>query len=623
MIYFDSRDERYRSPFGAVSAGTAVRFCICLPRQLGCQGAKLVVDSEALITAEYPMGWREQEGPDREWWEISFTPKTPAIYFYHFRLDTREGVRYLCRAAGDKSGVAVLSHQLIDSYQLTCYAADFTTPDWLVGGIMYQIFPDRFAYSGKPKPNVPGDRILRHDWGGQPVWEPDAQGRVRNNDYFMGDLKGIEQHLDRLEELQVTCLYLNPIFEAHSNHRYDTADYETIDPLLGDEEDFASLCHAARQRGIRIILDGVFSHTGADSKYFNKERRYPTTGAYNSPASPYYSWYRFEHWPDRYAGWWNFDTLPEVDEMNESYLAYITGPGGIAQYWLAAGASGWRLDVADELPDGFLEKLRQAVKSENPDAVIIGEVWEDASNKLSYGHLRRYLLGGQLDSVMNYPFRCSILDFITLGGSDRFFHTVMDILENYPPQVVRILMNIIGTHDTERAITALAGEYSAGRGRRWQASQRLSPEQYRLGVKRMKLASVLQYCLPGVPCIYYGDEAGMEGYRDPFCRGCYPWGQENQELLDWYRQLGRLRRSSPALREGTLIRCPAPEGVVAFERRDGQAVLLCAVNRDETEHTMALPDHWQGHSVQLGEGMIRQNLLILPPYSCAVLTGNL
>lgn len=613
---FQSRDLRYRSPFGAVAEGTAVHFRICLPRLLGCHEARLHMEADGQLSQESGMFWCGMEGADHEWWECHYTPTAAGLYFYRFTLETASGTRFLTR---QPDGSAALAGGDGPHWQLTCYASDFETPDWLAGGVLYQIFPDRFARSGESKEQVPVDRVLRDDWGGQPVWRPDEQGRVRNNDYFQGDLRGIEQRLDRLADLGVTCLYLNPIFEAHSNHRYDTADYERIDPLLGTEEDFRSLCRTAAQLGIRVMLDGVFSHTGADSRYFNREGRYVSEGAYQSLASPFASWYHFQDWPRRYSGWWGFDTLPEVEETADSFRGYINGPGGIVQRWLDAGASGWRLDVADELPDTFLDELRAAAKAKNPEALVLGEVWEDASNKQSYGHRRRYLLGRQLDSVMNYPFRDAILGFLIVGRSDDFFNRVLTILENYPPQVLRLLMNHIGTHDTERALTVLAGEPSNGRGRDWQAIHTLSSEQRQLGLRRMRLAAALQYCLPGVPCIYYGDEAGMEGYRDPFNRGCYPWGREDTALLQWYRRLGQMRRYSPALREGGFLRLPAVEGIVCFERRDGDRALLCAVNREEGEHTVQLPPAWRSRTVNLGGGWIEGSTLHLPPLDCAIL----
>lgn len=610
---FDSRQREYRSPFGAVAERTEVYFRICLPRCWGCHAAYLLMERDGCLPRQMGMFWAGMAGEDHEYWDVRYTPTTAGIYWYGFQLELALGTGWLVRRPdGTAEYTYTTSHP---RWQLTCYEAGFTTPDWLAGGILYQVFPDRFAASGTPKADVPADRVMHERWDEEIVWQPDACGRVRNNDFFGGDLKGIEEKLDYLQSLGVTCLYLNPIFESHSNHRYDTADYSRIDPLLGTRQDFESLTAAARQRGMRVVLDGVFSHTGADSVYFNRERRYPGQGAYNSPHSPYYSWYSFRSWPGDYHSWWGFDTLPEVDELSPAFMEYINGREGITARWLQAGASGWRLDVADELPDEFLEEFRRRVKETDPDALIMGEVWEDASNKESYGHRRRYLLGRQLDSVMNYPFRQAILQFVVDGGSTGFFNRVMDVVENYPPQVLRLLMNHIGTHDTERALTLLAGEPSRGRGRSWQAQQSLSPEQRQCGLSRLRLAALLQFALPGVPCIYYGDEAGMEGYKDPFNRRTYPWGRRDEDLLMWYRRLGHCRRQCPALVQGEMLPLPTGEDVVCFVRRAEQSVLLCAVNRSLVPQRVEVPESLRDLKPVLGGVHWEDGALYIAPLS--------
>lgn len=614
---FISRDTRYRSPFGAVEQGCEVTFRICLPREWACTAAWFVHREES--TAQWDgMFWAEKEGNDREWWVCRYTPPRAGIYWYRFAIDTKCGRRFLvCQP--DSS--ATLSQDEGAEWQLTCYEKDFTTPEWLVGGLMYQVFPDRFAKAGTPETEVPTDRVLRTDWGGQPQWRADADGVVRNNDFFGGNLQGIQKALPHLKRLGVTCLYLNPIFEAHSNHRYDTANYGKIDPLLGTEEDFKQLTAAASGLGIRVMLDGVFSHTGADSVYFNKKGRYKAIGACQSPESPYASWYQFSKWPMEYAAWWGYDTLPEVDELNPSFLEYILGKEGIARKWLKAGAAGWRLDVADELPDEFLERLRTAVKETDSEAIILGEVWEDASNnKDSYGNLRRFLLGKELDSVMNYPFRQAIIHYFCGGSATNFFNMIESVLENYPPQVVRVLMNSLGTHDTERILTVLAGEPLNGRDRDWQAATKLSPEQRKRGITLLKLAAMVQYTLPGVPSLYYGDEVGLEGYRDPFNRGCFLWEEQNSELVSWFERLGAVRASCTALREGTF--CPIyKEGrVVVFERRMSEEVLCCAVNPTEERVQVQLkPENWEK---RIGDGEIDGQNLYLNPFSGVILVTN-
>ena len=388
-----------------------------------------------------------------------------------------------------------------------------------------------------------------------------------------------------------------------------------MDPLLGTEEDFSSLCAAAKKLGIRVVIDGVFSHTGSDSVYFNREGRYPTPGAYRSQESPYYPWYTFHPWPDSYDCWWNFDTLPNVKETDPSYNTYINGEEGIVRKWLRAGASGWRLDVADELPDAFLDQLTAAAKKEKPDALVLGEVWEDASNKTAYGIRRRYLLGKQLDTVMNYPFRDAILGFLLGNDPKQFAETVESICENYPPPCLRLLMNHIGTHDTERALTILGGEPAGNRGREWQAAQTLSADQRDTGLKRLRLASLLQYLLPGVPCLYYGDEAGMEGYRDPFNRACYPWGKEGKNLLQWYQGLGQLRAQEKEILGKGMYRTLYAEGnLLAFERflftREGRHSLTVIVNRsNRPQSILGTPLDLAGGTLLLGEALGTVNVL--------------
>lgn len=621
---FHSRNPKYRAPTGAVEAGAPVHFRITLPRELSCSAARLIMEREGDPAIIQDMFWCGMNGDNREWWECDFTPEEPGLYFYQFEARTCRGVQRLSRG---ERGWAVFGGTW--RWQLTVYQAGFETPSWLEGGVMYQIFPDRFFKSDQEKAGLPAGRTYHQDWYEQPDWRPNQQGRVTNSDFFGGDLRGIAEKLPYLKSLGVTCLYLNPVFESHSNHRYDTADYSKIDPLLGTEEDFTALCQAAADLNIQVLIDGVFSHTGSDSVYFNREGRYESAGAYNSPESPYYPWYNFQNWPDQYESWWGFDTLPNVNETDESYNAFINGEDGIVRRWLRAGASGWRLDVADELPDLFIDKLSAAAKAEDSEALVLGEVWEDASNKAAYGVRRRYLLGGQLDSVMNYPFRDAIFAFLLGGDPKAFAEAVENIVENYPPQCLRLLMNHIGTHDTERALTVLGGEPAGSRGREWQSGQTLNQRQRETGVARLKLAAILQYLLPGVPCLYYGDEAGLEGYRDPFNRACYPWGREDKELLDWYRALGAMRAEQKSILARGGYRTLRAEGNLLVMERYRLSVredldqvfrdsLLLVVNRSERPQSiMGLKLNLAGGQLLLGEPL--GAVSVLRPYGCTLL----
>ena len=612
FIPYNSRLSYHKSRFGAVREGEEITFRIVMPRSFCCTGASLVLTGDS---GEYhccPMSWERMEGEHEEWWKVDFTPEKSGLYWYHFSVRRDDGESIITRFDGGNGRISPDGAK----FQLTVYSKDFSTPDWIKGSVIYQIFPDRFASSGTKKRNIPSERVLRSDWGGAPMWEPDSEGRITKYDFFGGDFKGIEQKLDYIKSLGVGCIYLNPIFEAHSNHRYDTADYEKVDPLLGTEKQFSDLCKSAEKKGIKIILDGVFSHTGSDSIYFNKEKRYDSVGAYNSTQSPYYGWYKFRNFPDDYESWWGVDILPEIDEENDGYIEYMAGENGILRKWLRAGASGWRLDVADELPDKFLDALRNAVKSENKDAYILGEVWEDASNKISYGKRRPYLLGGQLDSVMNYPFADCLIDFAISANAEGFNDKIAEICENYPKDALDCLMNHIGTHDTCRVLNRLAtfGNYRNGCNGRYQGG--LDDEQRNIGKKLLRLVAAMQFTLPGVPCIYYGDEAGAEGGEDPFNRGCYPWGNEDNELIEYYRILGKIRAEHPVFKDGDFVPVSSTLGCVAYERQGRDERIMTVANRNAHPIYYVLPE--DGYEVLCG-GEISGRELWLDSETAAIL----
>ncbi|MBQ7739949.1 MAG: glycoside hydrolase family 13 protein [Eubacterium sp.] len=616
MTVFNSRKTEYKDKVRAIATNERVKLRIIVPRSMSCNGATLAVRKEGEDTAYYSMFWAGMCGDDNEYWELHFSATTSGLYWYHFELDTPWGKSFI---RNEGHGIGDFAPDGAD-FQQTVYDEGFTTPDWLKGGIIYQIFPDRFYNSGTPKKGVRETRVMRK-WGEEPFWREEQMNGIWNNDYFGGDLKGIEEKLPYLADLCVSCIYLNPIFEANSNHRYDTADYEKIDPLLGTEEDFKSLCKKAKEEyGISIILDGVFSHTGCDSKYFNLYNNYDSVGAYNSKESPYYSWYKFTDYPDEYKSWWGIKLLPEIVEENESYREYICGKNGIVRKWLSLGARGWRLDVADELPDVFLDDLRKAVKDEKPDALVLGEVWEDATTKEAYGERRRYLLGSQLDSVMNYPFADAILNFITYKNADAFLDSVMSIIENYPPQALNVLMNHIGTHDTERALTRLAGPDPEGYGRQWQYKHNKLPVyDYYKGISLMKLASLLQFTLPGVPSIYYGDETGMQGMKDPFNRECMNWDNPNKELFKWYKRLGEVRRGCKVFEKGEFVPVYCNFSTIAFKRIDDNSEVLVAINLDDETVSLELEAEYENSYTLLGNQPIN-NVLYLEPNRYSVIT---
>lgn len=611
---YDSWDRTYKSVFGALRQNEPCTFTICLPESANLDTAPMLVLYRPGMKERFiPMN-RTFRHEGEIFYSATCSARYPGVHYYYFSYISGGQWFYIKKAAAHEGVIGEG-----DLFQLTVYDESFTTPDFLKGGVMYQIFPDRFCRSGQPHENIPDGRVLREDWGGTPFYRPDQNGHVWNNDYFGGDLEGIIQKLDYLESLGVTCIYLNPIFESHENHRYNTANYRRVDPLLGTNQDFARLCTEAARHGISVILDGVFSHTGADSIYFNKFRRYDTVGAYNSPESPYYKWYSFHQYPDVYEAWWGIDTLPNVNENEPEYTDYICGRGGVLEYWMNLGAAGFRLDVADELPDAFLDHLHDCVKAADGDHVVIGEVWEDASTKEAYGIRRRYLLGSQLDSVMNYPFRSAIMQYIGGCSPYDFRNSIMTILENYPKCSADVLMNFVSTHDIERAITVFGGEPVNGRNKDWQAERRLSPQQYEIGKKKLKAAMVLQFFLPGIPSIYYGDEAGLDGYGDPFNRRCFPWGHEDQDLIEFTRELSRIRHSSKVFVDGALKFLTLDDDYIVFTRyRDHRRKgMVIALNRTDHEIVFGVdktPFNDRYTLFKVVHGEIRGNDVILPPY---------
>ena len=553
---FNSFDPYFKQPFGAVRAGQSVHLSLCIPEELGYVDPHLVLQKEGRydVPVHYRMKFDGQT-PHQNHFSVDVTLNDVGLYFYYFDLYTN--FRRIVRGP-DNCGV--VSWQEGESWQITVYEADFETPAPIKGKVFYQIFPDRFCEGVENKPMPFPDRLYQADKHAEPFWQPNEVGGHLNEDYFGGDLKGVQMKLPYLREMGVDYLYLNPIFEAHSNHRYNTADYLNVDPLLGTNEDFETLCAEARKYGIGIVLDGVFSHTGSDSRYFNREGRYGEGGAYRDPNSPYRSWYDFDSkYKGGYRSWWGFETLPEVNEETPSYVEFITGEGGVIDTWLRRGAAGFRLDVADELPDDFIADIRAAMEQEKPDSILLGEVWEDASNKVSYGALREYFLGSELDATMHYPFRTAVLDFLQGKiNAQTACDTFWTIQEHYPKENLYAALNLIGSHDRARVLTVLGGDMNA-----------------------LKMAMFLQFALPGVPSIYYGDEAGMTGGTDPYNRGSFPWGKGNAPLTDFVRSLTAMYQETPLLRRGECEMLFFGENVLGCRRFDESGSVLALVNRGE------------------------------------------
>ncbi len=581
-ILYNSLETCYKTPFGTLLPGQDCRMRLAIPASCQTRQVALVVEQENGAPAfSVPFSLQRREGP-YEWYGGTFQIADTGLYFYYFRIETANETFRLFQQGEDTNMEAG------GKWQLSCVTDRYPVPPYAQGAVMYQVFPDRFFQIGQP--DLAGKLTpfrIHADQAETPDYRPDADGIVRNCDFYGGNFAGIAAKLPYLHALGVSLLYLNPIFKAYSNHRYDTCDYRQPDPMLGTAADFTALCEAAHRLGIRVILDGVFSHTGCRSIYFDRDGEFGG-GACTGPGSPYYSWYTFQHFPDRYTSWWGIDTLPCVNELDPGYLDYIIdGPDSVVAHWLRLGADGYRLDVADELPDAFILRLKDRIRQVKPDALLIGEVWEDASNKIAYGQRRRYFIDGALDSVMNYPWRKAILDYCQ-GWDDgtTLRQSVLRIAENYPAGVLNCVMNILGTHDTPRILSLLGGSCDGTKDE--QAQRQLSPRQRAQALERLQMAAFLQFMLPGMACIYYGDEAGMEGCGDPFNRRYFPWGAEDTALTAYYRTLAALKNQEPALKTGTIGAFTASNGQVQFTRRAPGSALQISCNRS------ALPMQAQG-----------------------------
>lgn len=727
-VAHDACDSRYREPFGAVPAGSSVRLALSVApdaRHL-VQGVSVLAglhpldgDGRPVCREGGALCWREVRMEACEGgYSARIAPAgRPHVVYYAFGLDCAGGERlyYVPRSDGRstfgqlvrdgadgtwddrgwrydagvlaacrmprREGAAasggVLPFGLPDplpGFQVTVYDPSFETPAWAHGAVMYQVFPDRFARGAG---GVREEGVAYHRQMGRPVrlhgnwdepveWEGEGGQSYDPVDFFGGTLEGVREKLAYLASLGVEALYLNPVFEARSNHRYDTADYLRIDPMLGTGEDFARLCADARELGISIVLDAVLSHTGDDSRYF---------AAAQDPLSPYRGWYDFTPQANGvpYRCWWGHPSLPEVDERDPSWQRFVLGPAaeggpgegaaskdvaskdvasgggmgadvgaapcgthrggdgvgegaapeGVLPHWIAAGARGYRLDVADEIPDDVLERIRASAKSRDPQALVIGEVWEDATSKVSYGAPRTYALGRALDSVMNYPLRDALLGF-ALGQVDA--QQLAAFLESqaacYPPPLYACLMNLLGSHDVERvrSVLALGGQFkSLPRAGQLELVQGISPDQDRMAARLQRMVAALLYALPGMPCLYYGDEAGLQGGADPFCRATFPWGDPDTggggaaaedgrvaerrapgecggaasgsasaarsdrgcDLTPFYRRLGTMRKGSDALRWGGFAAMPAGTEAACVLRTapDGTGAVLAVANR--------------------------------------------
>ena len=591
--------SEYRSPFGAVQLGGTVVLGIDVWGE-DAVGATLRVWTDERGEELLPMEGACED--DHVHYSVSYTPAQTGVVWYSFDLAASDGAtwRYGARE-GWTTGEGDFAYGNPPSFQLTVYVPRQTQPDWYKNGIVYQVFPDRFARGADWRERAEKAlaahregpaRVLVEDWDTPPAYKKSEDGDILEWDFYGGTLRGVREKLDYLADFGVTVIYLNPIFEAASNHRYDTADYLRIDPMLGDEEEFCALAREAAERGISIMLDGVFNHCGQDSRYFNRYGNYPEPGAWQGDESPYRDWFFFNE-DGTYDGWWGNPDLPDVNEKSPEYRELICGQDGVVRKWLRAGARGWRLDVADELSDSFIEDIKAAMVAERPDGALVGEVWEDASNKMAYGKLRQYFEGTELDGTMNYPLRTALLAFVRNQiGAPEMAARLEQLRENYPRDAFFSCLNLLGSHDRERLFTMLGDAPDPDTLSEEEcAAFRLDEGHASLAMSRLWLTVLLQMALPGVPCVYYGDERGMEGFRDPYNRAAFPWDGGRMDCATVFRNAIAVRKALPVLTTGDFEPFADGEDVFGFWRRgeDGECVCVLANASLHDAHTVRVP----------------------------------
>ena len=540
----------FKSPKGVVSKGITVRFTVKTERDI--KPDKIIF----MVKADNDDGYAEfemQENASNFYHEHTFDAR--GHYWYSFKVISGDSVHYLNKNYYNYSVLEDFKGE--DFFQLVT-ENEYACTNSMQGGIIYQIFVDRFAKEGKVNCREP--LVYREDWGGG-IQKNTTDPIKINQEVFGGNLKGVMAKLDYLKNLGVTTIYFNPICMANSNHKYDTADYSKVDPMYGSHDDFVKLIAEAGKRGIKIVIDGVYNHTGSDSIYFNKNKRFNSVGAYNSKKSMFYNWYTFTEYPDKYACWWGIDTLPALREDCREFEEFIAGNGGLIEHLMELGVFGVRLDVVDEIKDSFVKKISNKVAEFGENHIVMGEVWEDASTKISYSARREYFSNNELNSVMNYPVKESILNFIKQKEPCDLVSTIRMLQNNYPKPVQDNLMNFLGTHDTNRMFTELSLLVDGDREK---------------AKKLFKICFVLAFTMVGVPSIFYGDEYGMEN-NDGSSRNCFDWGNYKNDIYFWVEHLTKIRKHKVFV-DGDLNILYAKNGKLVYERVGSGERIIMLVN---------------------------------------------
>lgn len=585
-VSLDGRDAYGRHAF---SAGDRLCYVFAFPRTLGVKEARLTFSCDGSFEfLSLPLSFVRLEGDKDIYTLLLDTGReklSVGLYFCRLYLSTAYGEMY---AYGGNSFRFAFSFGDVPAlFQLTLSRFSHKEPVWAYGGVIYHVFVDRFFRGGNAPVREGG--IYNADWeGGRVEYPPYPGAPLKNNTFFGGDLDGVRKKLAYIASLGTRIIYLSPIFRAASNHKYDTGDYGEVDAAFGGERALCALIKEARKYGIKIILDGVFNHTGADSLYFNRYSAYDTLGAYESKDSPYFDWYTFKSYPDDYEAWWGIEILPRLNLKNPSCREYFVGKGGIISHYAALGIGGMRLDVADELESDFIADIKNRLAEEKEDAILYGEVWEDASNKIAYSRRCRYYLGDELDGVMNYPLRTGVLEYLRHKDPSALRYYFDEVLQNMPKRAADAAMNFLGTHDTVRALTALGGASPEGKSNDVLSELRMSREERAHAVKMLKAAYLIIATVPGIPSVYYGDEVGVEGYSDPFNRTPFPWHNMDEELLEHYRAVARLRQEA-VYADGELKLLYLSGDLLAFSREKDGVCAVTLYNNTDTPKAFRLP----------------------------------
>lgn len=646
----DSRDTLYRNPGGAVPAGTPVtlRFRTYHNDVTGVKVRIYDVNTgqqsikSMTLAASDVSCYQESLAYSCDFWEITLPNDAADNLWYRFIItDGSKTVYYADNTAALDGGLGTTSNTPVDnSYALMVYEPEFSTPSWAKNAVIYQIFPDRFRNGRADNDPKTGqvrydDPVLKLQWSILPEgycrayadvsfncpWRfgtPPAGSPVnespRGRDYYGGDLKGIDQKLDYLVSLGVNTLYINPIFDSASNHGYDTQDYYKIDPYFGTQKDWENLVKHANQHNVRIILDGVYNHMSSDSPFFDRYHRYSTVGACESLDSPYRSWFTFHNVAAgtgtcvgsnglnsaTYDSWFGFDSIPVLTKTNAQVQDYfLTGDNSVSKYWLNMGASGWRLDVMGDtsFPAGYWQTFRQVVKGVNTNDLIIGELWQKDSTLL------RFLRGDLADTTMNYRLRDAVIGLLASGPFDakgfadsgdqlsmtEFANRLSSIHEDYPDVVYYSLMNLLGSHDTARLLWLVTpGTYT-------RADKEFNAANLAAGKKMQKIASLIQFTIPGAPTIYYGDEVSLTGNDDPDNRRTYPWldlgGKPDMNMFTHYQNLIKLRKQNASLVDGDfrILLADDANEVMAYGRKTTSQAAIILVNRSTSTRVVTVP----------------------------------